>query len=47
MTRGLLPAVAITALLAAGSAQGQAPLQITPPTARPPASIPAKKRKMA
>ena len=42
MRRLLLLCGARAPLLAAGSARAQAPLQITPPAARPPASIPAE-----
>ncbi len=42
MRRLLVSGAAIAALLAAGGAHAQAPLQITPPTARPPASIPTQ-----
>ena len=45
MRRLFICGVAMAALLAANSARAQAPLQITPPPARPPASIPDKPAK--
>ena len=45
MRRVLMCAIAATALLAADESRAQAPLQITPQVARPPASIPGKPAK--
>ena len=45
MRRLAMCAIAAAALLAADGARAQAPLQITPPAARPPASIPGKPAK--
>ncbi len=45
MRRLLMCVIAVAALLAVDAARAQAPMQITPPVARPPASVPSKPAK--